>query len=384
MTARVYYEYCLMNQVERLQELIPIQSISGHEADMQNHIAQTLQEHGVESFRVEKNVVAHIKGEDTTRAFIFNGHVDVVPANDADQWNNSPWGGIVEGGIIHGRGTADMKGGIAAMQAVAELIAARPEKPPTDIWFTFVENEEVDGRGTRDFVEWFVKEGYANRYMDMAVLIGEPTSLDKVGYANRGNAFLTAEIEGNTGHSGSPDAIKRQAIFEMMSYLSEVQKEHVRWKEELNDPEYGAPTIAITSVMGDSGVSNKITSTCVAKFDLRTLPTFHDEAIEKIRELGMPFGATISFAEAEAPAGYTRKDSKIVKTIVELFPGVEAYVFEGATDLGFFSKQGIDGVIFGPGSMKQAHDIDEYASVEQIEKAPVMFEKIYYAWAGNR
>jgi len=373
-----------MNKIENLQSLIAIPSHSGKEIPIREHIGHVLSENGVESFQVNENLVVHFQGQDMSRAFIFNGHMDVVETGNPDRWLYNPWEGTHIDGRIYGRGSADMKSGLSSMIIVAENIANRNQKPPTDLWFAFVAREEVDGKGSTEFVKWFIDQGYLENYSDVASLFGEPTSLQKFGFANRGNIFLGAEIEGNTGHSSNPDAINVNSILQIASFISEVKKEHDEWQKIFHGSPLGTPSIAATSLEAISLSCNKIADHGRATFDLRTLPDFHDGAILKIKELAAQFGISINIVAPECPVGYTNPESKIVKTMKRLYPDIDQYVFEASTDLGFFTKHGIDGIIFGPGSMDQAHGIDEFVDVEQVEKAPEMFEEIYYAWAKNK
>lgn len=179
-----------MNKIENLQSLIAIPSHSGKEIPIREHIGHVLSENGVESFQVNENLVVHFQGQDMSRAFIFNGHMDVVETGNPDRWLYNPWEGTHIDGRIYGRGSADMKSGLSSMIIVAENIANRNQKPPTDLWFAFVAREEVDGKGSTEFVKWFIDQGYLENYSDVASLFGEPTSLQKFGFANRGNIFF--------------------------------------------------------------------------------------------------------------------------------------------------------------------------------------------------
>lgn len=368
--------------IDQLKELINYQSYSGQEKPVLDHIKKDLEGANMKPFFQGSNLVVKLTGQDQSRAFIFNGHIDVVDVGNLADWNHDPWSGEVEEGRIYGRGTSDMKGGVLAIMETAKSLLKRGSLP-TDVWLTFVTQEETDGAGTKQFIEWFRSEGYLNQYKNLASVFAEPTNLNAVEYGHRGNFFLKAEKKGVSGHSSRPKAIDPHAIIEMSHLITDLEQENLDWEKRFKDSEFVPPTIIPTSISGESKSPNKTTAACVALFDLRTIPGFHQEAFDRVKELADRRAISISLLYPPAPTGYTKPDAKIVKVLQQLIPNIETKVNDASNDLGFFTEAGIDGVIFGPGDMAQAHRTNESAEINQITAAPAIFEQIYLTWANS-
>lgn len=366
--------------IDRLRELISLESYSGKERPVLEHIKVELEKVGIQPFFQGDNLVAKLVGEDQSRAFIFNGHVDVVDIGDPKKWQHDPWGGEVVNGRVYGRGTSDMKGGVLAIMEAARSLVGRGV-PPTDVWLAFVVREETDGAGTEQFTKWFQLEGYTKQYRELAAVFAEPTNLNTVQYGHRGNFFIRAEKEGDSGHSSRPLAITPHAILEMSHFIADLEVENVRWQKEFQDSEFVPPTITPTSIEAKSESPNKTAANCQANFDLRTIPGYHDEAFDRVEQLADRRGIKLSLLYPSTPTGYTSPDARIVKVFQEVVQGIKTGVNDAANDLGFFTKVGINGVIFGPGEMSQAHRTNESADVGQITAAPGIFEAAYLTWA---
>ncbi len=366
--------------LKTLQALIKIQSYSGHETEIQKYIKKHLEDASLKPFLQHKNLIIHLKGTDQTRAFIFNGHVDIVDAGDMSRWKHDPWKADIINGRIFGRGASDMKGGILAMIETAKSLN-RKGNLPTDVWFTFVNKEETDGTGTEQFTKWFQSEGYTKQYRELAAIFAEPTNLDTVLYGHRGNFFLKAEKIGTSGHSSRPLDINPHAILVMCDFINNLERENLRWQKRFHDSEFVPPTITPTSINTKSESPNKTADHCQAIFDLRTIPNYHNEAFDRVRQLAEDRGIKISLLHSPSPIGYTNPDAKIVKLFKVLIPKIKTTVNDASNDLGFFTNIGIDGVIFGPGESSQSHRTDESADISQITAAPEILEKVYITWA---
>lgn len=214
--------------LETLQRLISMPSYSGQEQELQRYIKTQLESWGIKPFLQENNLLIHLQGKDKTKAFIFNGHMDVVSVGKPEDWKYNPWEGRIADGRIYGRGASDMKGGIWAIMETAKSLAEAGSLP-TDVWFAFVAREETDGEGSKQFANWFKKEGFMDRYKDLAAIFPEPTSLEAVQYGHRGNFFVKVEKEGEAGHSSRPAAINPHAILEMTGFIDDLTAEGLKW-----------------------------------------------------------------------------------------------------------------------------------------------------------
>jgi acetylornithine deacetylase/succinyl-diaminopimelate desuccinylase-like protein len=369
--------------VELAQNLVKIPSVSGEEKDIRDFITSIFDKEGIQTIEQQGNLLVHLEGADHTRALIFNSHMDVVPVKDKDGeiWTENPWGGEIKNGLLYGKGSSDMKSGMAAATETIIRLSHRTSLP-TDVWLTLVQFEEVDGRGTRWFAEWFKNNGYTSRYQEIAAIFTEPTMLQFAEYGHRGNYFLTAEKTGPGGHSGHPkdapyfptDIIDKFSL--ALRGLSDT------WDTMYPSDIFSPPSIVKTGCWAGSPESpNSIPERSVATFDLRTVPGFHEDAYIQVQKLAEEHGVSIRETVPNAPFGLSPIDSPIIKAMQSILPDLELKTSDGSADLGFVTGFGTKGVIFGPGNNKLAHKADEWSPVDQIELAPKLFTKFYDAWA---
>lgn len=363
-----------------LQKLISIPSYSSQEQKIQTFIKECFESWGIKPFFQDSNLIVYLKGEDQTRAFIFNGHTDVVDTGDIKKWKYNPWSGHINNNKIYGRGASDMKGGVWAMMQTAKSLAGK-SKIPTDVWFTFVAEEETNGNGTKQFVNWFKAKGYLKHYREVTALITEPTNLDTVKYGHRGNFFIMAKTRGVVGHSARSTDTTSQAILKMNIFICDLIKENLKWQKQFKGSEFTPPSITPTSIEATSESPNKTADSCRANFDLRTVPGYHQKAFNKIKQLADKRGVRLSLIHPSTPAGYTKPDAKIIKAFQRIIPGIKTAVNDASNDLGFFLELGVDGVMFGPGEVSQAHKTNEFTDIDKVMAAPKIFTRIYTDWA---
>lgn len=364
--------------IEIAQEVLRIPSYSGQEKTLRLAIADRFAQEGIATMQQNRNLLVHMPGRDSSRALIFNSHMDVVDIGDQRLWQHNPWGAEINDGTIYGRGASDMKGGLAASIETALRLSHEPTLP-TDIWFTYVFKEEVDGSGTKSFANWFEKNGFAAQYQDLAAIFTEPTNLVMAEHGHRGNFFIEAQLHGDAGHTGRPKEIEHHAIKEMAEFLRDVDALNTQWDDLHHDSIFSAPTITPTSFVSRSKSWNKTADLAKVRLDLRTIPECHEQAYEAVLAIAAKYGITLT--ALESPSGYTAPDAAIIQALQVVVPDLTLEVSKASADLGFLTKINANGVIFGPGSMEQAHRIDESAPVEQIERAPDVFTSVYHQWA---
>ena len=133
---------------------IPTQNPPGNEKGCAEYIYSTLSRWGVETKMISEpfphrpQIMATVNGKETGPTLILNGHMDVVPEGSRSQWKYDPYGGVVEEGRIYGRGSSDMKGGLAAMMMLAKLLHEK-SLPRGKVIFQFVMGEETGESGTK-------------------------------------------------------------------------------------------------------------------------------------------------------------------------------------------------------------------------------------------
>lgn len=383
-----------------LRDLISIPSLSGKEIELRNHISDWFKNRGLESFVQDENLIIHFEGKDRNRAFVFNSHMDTVTPGDKE-WKHGPWNPTKENEKLIGLGSSDMKSGLAASMLLAQQIFSEGT-PPVDLWFTYVVNEEVDGSGTESFTKWFGKEGFFDKYKDIAAIVTEPTGLVEVENGHRGNLFVRVVAEGESGHASRPDEIKGTlAVRKIIKFANALKQETVKWRKEYTNPQF-KPSITVgeftsifagttaEEIIGEDGKKkfntipsspNKFPSRCTAIFDVRTITEFHDKAQGKIEELGKRMGVSVSMEYPPGPAGFIEPSEKIVKISSSVLGKRKVTVSLASADLGFLTTKGIKGVIFGPGEKLQAHMVNEYCYPEQIPQAVNIYKAIMKAWA---
>ena len=397
-----------MSHEQLVKDLIARKSYSGEEEDIRDFIQEQFKQNGVEAFVQDRNLLVHIEGSDRTKAFIFNSHMDTVPEGDIP-WKYGAWTPTIEGDRLIGLGASDMKAGMAASMLLAEQ-TVKQGKPPVDMWFTYVVNEEVDGSGTESFANWFAEQGYDKKYTDMAAIFTEPSNLKLIEHGHRGNYFLEVVAHGQSGHASTPGKLKGvSAVRKIINFADAFQLAATEWNEEFPN-KYFNPAITVgemTSIRAnikaveekdvdgkpvfdskgnriikvEPSSANKFPDTCTAVFDLRTTPESHDLLGERVKKLGKKLGVKVGDLYMPAPAGFTNPDEKIVTVSRQAVKGARVQTAHGSADLGFLSAKGIKGIIFGPGEKSQMHVTDEYCRPAQIPQAVEIYKTIVEAWA---
>ncbi|RRD93718.1 M20 family peptidase [Clostridiales bacterium COT073_COT-073] len=373
---------------EFLQEIIAFETVNppGAEAVLARRIAEIMEGYG---FQTEIQAISEgranviIRLGDHPNKIIFNGHLDVVPAGDG--WKHQPFAVTEEGGRFYGRGTCDMKGAVAAMMAMAVKLKQENSLKDQELLLVFVADEEVSGQGSKAFTKTFAK---GNRNW---VIIGEPTS-NHIHVGHRGIARLKVTLKGIQCHAGQP-ARGINANTLMAKFLLEVDALNQRMqdrKQAILPP----PNISATKVNG--GIKdNVIPGECQAILDIRTVPgDTSQKLIEEVESiLSKLFGEepNISWTVEgyiEVAPGITAPDHALVRTAAAAIQKVQAEAakityFDGCCDMSYFLESGFEGIICGPGSLDQAHTLDEYLSTDEFYQAIAIYEAIVLETQAN-
>jgi len=209
----------------------------------------------------------------------FAGHTDVVPTGPVEAWTHPPFEAIVDNGILHGRGAQDMKGGIACwMSAVAQLCAQQTPLPTLQLLITSdEEGDSVDG--TIRIVEHM----QANNTLPDAVIVGEPSSAEKVGdtirRGRRGVVQARITFHGKQGHSAYPQDADN-AIHRAAPALDNIS--NIDWGQVADG--FPATSCQITNFNSGTGASNVIPGTAEAFLDIRYNPGNNFEQIKSLVE----------------------------------------------------------------------------------------------------
>jgi len=188
---------CLIRTV---QELVRIPSVNppGNEKPVAEYLLKLLSDWGFETNRIDEpdpgrpQVLARLSGSGKRPPLILNGHMDVVPEGNQSQWVDDPFSGLLRDGRIYGRGSSDMKGGIAIALEAARVIRQSGFQLKGDLILTFAMGEETGEPGTKSILEAAgLTEGFG--------IVLEPTDF-RVGVAEKGLAWFKVTITGRPVH----------------------------------------------------------------------------------------------------------------------------------------------------------------------------------------
>lgn len=306
---------------------------------------------------------------------VFAGHSDTVPCSESD-WSIDPFALSEKEGKYFGLGTCDMKGFFPISLAAAARFSEKQLHKPLCIAAT--SDEETSMAGAREL------QGSDLPKAD-AVVIGEPTDLIPA-YTHKGMAMLKVKVIGVAGHSSNPDEgknaidVMHEMIGELMSYRQTMRENYSHTAFAVNYPTLNLGCLHA----GD--VPNRICSHAELQFDIRALPRMNTECIfDDLRMLVEDVAvradaeASIELCSPEIPPYQTDVDGQLVKHLEKAAGATAAGVGFG-TEAPFYQALGMETVVFGPGSVKQAHQPDEFISLARLEKTQDILEGLIHAY----
>ncbi len=341
-------------------EMVEIYSPSGKEEDIQLYIEDRLQQAGVPVTRQEVederyNLYATM-GSGEPRITLV-GHVDTVPA-----WDLEEYGPREEWGVVRGLGSADMKGGCAAMLEAWLALMTLPESQRPSAALLFVVGEEENGDGSARFLE---------THRPPLVLIAEPTSLAPC-LSHYGYLEVSLTTEGRRIHSSLPE-LGHNAIESMLRFLL------ILGQDPLFDKEASQIIYSIRE-MSSSRAGFVVPDQCDTMVDLHLAPEVDPETVkkaihcrvEKARRLIPDLNLSLSFDFSAR--GYVLEDCEaIVDFLGEVYTRLNLPLqrgpFRSHSDGNLFFEAGCRPLLLGPGSLETAHTSDEQTSLSQVEAA---------------
>ncbi len=319
------------------------------------------------------NVVARWPGRGDAPALCLTGHLDTVPLGGAD-WQRDPLGAEIDGDRLHGRGSSDMKGGVAAIVVAAERIAGLG-RGRAGLEIVLTAAEETGCLGALSLARADGALGRAG-----AMLVAEPTTNEPC-VAHKGVVWLDLVAEGRTAHGSMPH-LGENAIHKLARAITRL--DGFRFDTEPHDL-LGEPTLNVGTVSGGINI-NSVPDRASAGLDVRTVPGLTADAV---------------VAQIAAAAGdEVRVDTRLALDAVDSDPADQwvASVLEvmsplAGTDgtprgLAYFTDASAlapaygtpPTVICGPGDADQAHRTDESCSVAALEAAAEGFFEVARRW----
>ena len=369
-----------LDAVALTRELLRFDTVNppGRERDCARRAAAVLEEAGyaIEFFEYEKDrtsVIARAGGAAGKDPICFTGHLDVV-ALGTRPWTKEPFAGETDGGRLYGRGSTDMKAGVAAMLVALRSFAGKLQGTP-GVVAVLTAAEEGGCVGSAELAKLPKLMGRAG-----AMVVGEPTSnYPLVGH--KGSIKFHAAFRGVSAHGSMPQ-LGVNAVYKAARAISKL--EEFRFGVPAH-PIMGSPTMNVGTVEGGSGV-NLVPDLARIGVDIRTVPgTDHASLISRLKEM-LSEGEVQVFADNEAvwtepQQAWVQRVYEICKPILKEAP--EPRTAPYMTDAANLRKvyAGVPAVVLGPGEAAMAHQTDEYCNVERIREAVAIYEAILDDWS---
>jgi acetylornithine deacetylase ArgE len=303
---------------------------------------------------------------------LLGGHIDVVPAGDEAAWTRPPFEGAVKGGRLYGRGAADMKTGLAAILKAVE--AASRGRMRRGLLFVATAGEEVGFDGLKAlYARRLIPEGAAR-----LGVMGEPTSLRPI-RGHKGLADFRITVRGRSGHASRPE-LGVNAIEKCATVIGAVSA----WSRGLSkapDTDLGC-TIATPTVIRGGTKSNVIPDYCELIVDTRWVPKHGTAFVKKgldgvvaaLRKDDPALDARVELMY-DSPSLKLPRSHPAVR-LAESISGLKSEVAPYGTEAALYAQHGIPSLVLGPGSLRQAHIIDEFVELGEAKKALSIYAKM--------
>jgi acetylornithine deacetylase len=395
-----------------LQKMVSIPSVTGDEAAIQAFVADYMRDIGLEvdiwetdweelkqhpgyrpvarGYEGRPNIVASLKGTGGGRSLLLNGHTDVIPVGNGEGWSDDPWSASIKDGRIYGRGSCDMKSGVASHILAVQYLKELGLTPKGDVMINVVIDEEVSGHGTLDTV--------IRGYKADAGISGETSDLH-VQPACIGRIWFEIEIQ------GKPAGIQQRYLGvsgialgqKIVAAVQELEDERVA---TVKHPLYPSAIDSLPCIVGSFQAGNypsAFPATALLKGSIGTVPGEDHEGVKqslvkKIAETAAKdpwmkdHPPVVRFVGYDAEASEIPRDHAIVDTVSRTFTEVTGRQptisgRQGAADTRFLNSYGeTPTVIFGPGSTAVMHANDEYVSIDDYIAAIKVMALSIYDW----
>jgi acetylornithine deacetylase/succinyl-diaminopimelate desuccinylase len=363
--------------VKLTSDLVNIRSDSENtgEREVSRYIRDYLQGLGIPS-----EITEFAKGRCSVTASVgkgdglmLNGHTDTVPTGSANEWRYGVEAKAVNG-RLYGRGTSDMKGGVAAiLAAIPDLNLSRAKRR---LVFAFVADEEVEFRGSK----WLIKNRKEIFKNVKYGVIAEPTDLH-LQVAQKGIASISVKVKGMSAHGSTPE-LGRNAIVDMSRFIVALEKlpQNLKTEDEL----LGRGVINVGTINGGTAI-NVVPDHCEIKIDRRLVPGETAEIaaaqVKKILDsVNIDYRLEVSYSR---PPYRLSENVYILKFLSEIIPGKHIGA-TGYTEAELYkSMANIDCAVLGPGTMSIAHKPNEYVSISNLAKSKECFSRMMQKWCSG-
>lgn len=316
------------------------------------------------------SLIVNLTNEIASRPSItFIGHMDTVPFT-SDNWSYPPLEATIVNDRLYGRGSSDMKSGLACMIELGHFIRQHPQKVTSNVRLVFTADEESGGLGMKDIIDQGLIEDHE------ILIVPEPTDLC-VAYQEKGALWLQLEIVGKASHGSMPQAGRNaiQAVFDFQqALLARITAE--------NDM-VGPTTVSLNKISGGNKV-NVVADYAVCELDIRYPPEIDgahlNQAIRDCQTEIAVDGIDITYQVLNHRPALINQKPGLHQVVRQIFAdlkldyrevGVKYY-----TDLSSFKNLTNEFVIFGPGISQQAHVEDEYVEIPSLHQAYRFYQSL--------
>jgi acetylornithine deacetylase len=380
-------------------DLVRRKSVTGEEDDAQRALAERLSDWGLEVdlFRIDPsirehpafcddgksvdrlNLVARWGPEDVPAALLLNGHIDVVPEGERERWRSDPYSGEIRGDALHGRGSCDMKGGLAAAAIAIRAAMKLGIEPRRAVLFESVVGEETGGLGTLAAI--------ARGYRADAVVITEPTSLELCP-VQAGALSFRLHVRGKSAHG----AMRQEGVSAVEKFLTVFRGLEALERERhlgFRHPLYPEGTLVAPLSVGKVEAGNWPSTVpeelrAEGRFgvfpgeDCAAARAAFEAAVSKLASEDSWFSESpvgIEWFEGQFEPGETPLDAPILTELSACHR--EALGCDPAThgvsygsDLRLFTRYAsMPAVLYGPGDVRVAHSANESVPLEELIQA---------------
>jgi acetylornithine deacetylase len=397
-----------------LQSMIAIPSVTGDEAKIQKFLAEYMAVLGLNvdmwesnwealkkhpayrpverGYEGRPNIVATLKGAGGGRSLLLNGHTDVIPVGGGEGWSDNPWSAKIKNGRIYGRGSADMKSGVASHIMAVECLLAAGVKTKGDLHINVVVDEEVSGHGTLDTV--------IRGYKADAGISGETSGL-AVQPACIGRIWFEIEIHGKpAGIQKRYEGISGIELGnKIVNAVADLEAKRVA---TVTHPLYPNALDTLPCIIGSFSAGNypsAFPANCLLKGSIGTVPGEDHEGVKKSLVEQVARAAAedpwmrlhppkVRFVGYDAEASEIPRNHPIVTTVCKNYKEItgrdpEISGRQGAADTRFLNRYAnTPTVIFGPGSTAVMHADDEYVSIDDYLTAIKVMALSICDWCG--
>lgn len=401
--------------IKFLQEMIKIPSVTGDEAKIQNFLSKYMARLGLDvdmwesdwealkkhpgyipvdrGYEGRPNIVATWKGAGGGKSLLLNGHTDVIPVGNGEGWSDDPWSAKIKDGRIYGRGSCDMKSGVASHILSVEFLKAAGVKLKGDVLINIVIDEEVSGHGTLDTV--------IRGYKADAGISGETSEL-AVQPACIGRIWFEIEIQ------GKPAGIQRRyqgvsGIELGYKITKAVEALEAKRVATVKHPLYPKAIDALPCMIGAfhaGSFPSSFPATCLLKGSMATVPGEDHEGVKRslVEQVARVAAEDpwmkdhppkVRFVGYDAQASEIPHNHPIVETVCKNYTEItgrkpEISGRQGAADTRFLNLYAnTPTVIFGPGSTAVMHADDEYVSIDDYLSAIKVMALSIYDWCDS-